>query len=120
MSGPAVGHYGAAEAPCPPVGGTPAEFVFDTQGGSVNVPCLALGGDTESLEDVQKVIDETFGEMEELYGLNCNGSPFSVDTSTWLRLGAINLAHRVVRLERDAATQTRDLEDSLTKLLEND
>jgi cell division protein ZapA (FtsZ GTPase activity inhibitor) len=56
--------------------------------------------------------------MEQAYELRW-GNPSALDTSTWLLMGALNLAHRVARLEREASQQTQDLEQTLTKLLDD-
>jgi hypothetical protein len=83
---------------------------------SHGVVCL---DEAHDLDAAEAVLEKTFRDMEGLYGLICRCSPSALDSSTWLLMGALNLAHRVVRLEREAATQTRDLEERLSKLLED-
>jgi hypothetical protein len=80
------------------------------------VLCLDEGHDICAAE---ALLEKTFQDMEGLFGLICKSSPSALDSSSWLLMGALNLAHRVVRLEREAATQTRDLEERLSKLLED-
>jgi len=75
-------------------------------------PCL-------DVDAAREVLDKTFEEMERLYELKYGCSSSALDTSTKLLMGALNLAHRVVRLEREAAQQTRNLEETLTKLLDD-
>jgi len=82
----------------------------------IGVLCLDEGHDIGAAE---KVLENTFRDMEGLYGLICRSSPSALDSSAWLLMGALNLAHRVVRLEREAAAQTRDLEERLSRLLED-
>ena len=65
------------------------------------------------------VLEETFRDMERAYELRWGIPPSALDTSTWLLMGALNLAHRVARLEREASQQTQDLEQTLTKLLDD-
>jgi len=73
----------------------------------------------QDIEAAGEVLDETFQEMERLYELKYGCSSSALDTSTRLLMGALNLANRVVRLEREAALQTRDLEETLSKLLDD-
>ena len=80
---------------------------------SIKVVCLEEPG---GLETAKEVLDATFSDMERLYALKYNCSPSALDTSAWLLLGALNLAHRVVCLEREASLQTRD---TFTKLLDS-
>jgi hypothetical protein len=89
------------------------EFPFQVLNRSVNVICLE---GLKDLEATKEVLNHTFNDMERLYALKCNCSPSALDTSTWLLLGAINLAHRVVRLEREVGLQTRD---TISKLLDS-
>ena len=43
--------------------------------------------------------------------------PHDLDTSSWYLMGALNLAHRVARLEKEAYQHTQNLEQTLSKLL---
>ena len=65
------------------------------------------------------VLEETFRDMERAYELRWGIPPSALDTSTWLLMGALNLAHRVARLEREACQHTQNLEQTLTKLLDD-
>ena|GEM_PF-466172 len=73
----------------------------------------------QDLEAAKEVLDKTFQDMESLYELRWKCSPSELSTSTWLLVGALNLAHRVMCLEREATLQTRDLEEKLSKLLDD-
>jgi hypothetical protein len=57
--------------------------------------------------------------MERAYELRWGCPPSALDTSTWILMGALNLAHQVVRVEQEASQQTLDLEQTLTKLLDD-
>jgi hypothetical protein len=104
----------------PNLGQDMQELCFNVLNRSLKSLCIVQAGDIE--EDAKKiegVINETFSNMEKLYELQYGYSPSAQDTFTWLLVGALNLAHRVVRLEQDAALQTLDLEDKLSKLLDD-
>jgi len=73
----------------------------------------------QDLDAAIEVMNETFGDMERLYELRWKCPPSALGTSTWLLMGALNLAHRVVRLEQKANLQTQDLEEKLSKLLDD-
>jgi cell division protein ZapA (FtsZ GTPase activity inhibitor) len=94
----------------------PREASFSFGDREYGVLCL---DEEHDLGAAEAVLEKTFQDMEGLYGIICKSSPSALDTSSWLLMGALNLAHRVVRLEREAATQTRDLEERLSKLLED-
>ena len=64
-------------------------------------------------------LEQTFRDMERAYELRWGCPPSALDTSTWMLMGALNLAHQVVRLEQEASQQTQDLELTLTKLLDD-
>ena len=82
----------------------------------IKIVCLDSGID---LDAAIKLLDETFQDMEKLYGLRYECAPSDLDTSTWMLTGALNLAHRVLCLERKVALQARDMEEPLSKLLES-
>jgi cell division protein ZapA (FtsZ GTPase activity inhibitor) len=65
------------------------------------------------------IVEETFQDMERAYELRWGNPPSALDTSSWLLMGALNLAHRVARLEREACQHTQNLEQTLTKLLDD-
>ncbi len=66
-----------------------------------------------------ELLEQTFRDMEQAYELRWGSPPSALDTSTWMLMGALNLAHRLVRLEQEASQQTQDLEQKLTKLLDD-
>ena len=73
----------------------------------------------EELPRAVSVLEDTFRDMERAYELRWGIPPSALDTSTWLLMGALNLAHRVERLEREASQKTQDLEQTLSKLLDD-
>ena len=85
-------------------------------GKHLKVARLGLGDDPGA---AMALFDKTLLEIKRLYELKSGRPPSAPDTNTWLSIAALNLAHRVVLLERDAARQTRNLEETLTKLLED-
>lgn len=89
------------------------EINFRILNRSLKVVCLV---EPDCLEATKEILDKTFDDMERLYALKYNCSPSALDTSTWLLLGALNLAHQVVCLEREATLQTQD---NISKLLDS-
>lgn len=75
--------------------------------------------DEESLAKAVALLEQTFRDMEQAYALRWGGLPSALDTSTWMLMGALNLAHRLVRSEQEASQHTQDLEQKLTKLLDD-
>jgi cell division protein ZapA (FtsZ GTPase activity inhibitor) len=75
--------------------------------------------DEKRLGKAVSLLEETYRDMERAYELRWGGPPSALDTTTWLLMGALNLAHRVVRLEQEASQQTQDLEQTLTRLLDD-
>ena len=73
----------------------------------------------EDLPKAVNVLEDTFRDMERAYELRWGIPPSALDTSTWLLMGALNLAHRVACLEREASQKTQDLEQTLSKLLDD-
>jgi cell division protein ZapA (FtsZ GTPase activity inhibitor) len=73
----------------------------------------------EDLHKATAILEDTFRDMERAYELRWGVPPSALDTSTWLLMGALNLAHRVARLEQDNSRQTQDLELTLSKLLDD-
>ncbi|HEX9082587.1 MAG TPA: hypothetical protein VF768_09930 [Holophagaceae bacterium] len=65
----------------------------------------------------QRILDATFRAMEEECRVRWGSVPEGLDTPSWYLLGALNLAHRVARLEQEANQHTQDLEQTLSKLL---
>jgi cell division protein ZapA (FtsZ GTPase activity inhibitor) len=73
----------------------------------------------EEIKAATDILEETFRDMESAYELRWSHPPSALDTSTWLLMGALNMAHRVARLEREACQHTQNLEQTLTKLLDD-
>ena len=94
-------------------GNSPDEIYFQVLNRRIKLTCLEPQPD---LEATKEVLDKTFDDMERLYAIECNSSPSALDTNTWLLMGALNLAHRVVRLEREASLPTRE---KISKLLDS-
>jgi cell division protein ZapA (FtsZ GTPase activity inhibitor) len=72
-----------------------------------------------ALRTAVETLEGTFRDMEEAYRLRYGCPPSAQDTTTWLVLGALNLAHRIGRLEQAATQQTHDLEKTLSNLLDD-
>ena len=95
----------------------PAEEVtLDVLGRQVK---LHTSAGREDLHKATAILEDTFRDMERAYELRWGVPPSALDTSTWLLMGALNLAHRVARLEQEQSRQTQDLELTLTKLLDD-
>ncbi|HNX31532.1 MAG TPA: cell division protein ZapA [Holophaga sp.] len=75
--------------------------------------------DEATLSRSTALLEQTFRDMERAYELRWGCPPSALDTSTWMLMGALNLAHQIVRLEQAASQQTQDLELTLTKLLDD-
>jgi hypothetical protein len=73
----------------------------------------------EEISNAVAILEQTFRDMERAYELRWGNPPSALDTSSWLLMGALNLAHRVARLEREACQHTQNLEQTLTKLLDD-
>jgi len=73
----------------------------------------------EEISKAVAILEETFRDMERAYELRWGIPPSALDTSSWLLMGALNMAHRVARLEREACQHTQNLEQTLTKLLDD-
>ncbi|HEU4951851.1 MAG TPA: cell division protein ZapA [Holophagaceae bacterium] len=69
------------------------------------------------LKAAVEALEATFRDMDSACAVEWGHARPPADSSTWLLLGALNLAHRVARLEREATQHTQDLEQTL-KLLE--
>ncbi len=65
----------------------------------------------------KRILEETFQAMEAECRVRWGSVPEGLDTPSWYLLGALNLAHRVARLEQEANQHTHDLEQTLSKLL---
>ena len=95
--------------------------------GSTEVQVAVLGRllriqSSAAPEDLQKataILEDTFRDMERAYGLRWGVPTSALDTSTWLLMGALNLAHRAARLEQEQSRHTQDLEQTLSKFLDD-
>jgi hypothetical protein len=94
----------------------PGEVWVDVLGRSLRVHSSADG---PALARATARLEETFRDMERAYELRWGCPPSALDTSTWMLMGALNLAHQVVHMEQAASQQTQDLELTLTKLLDD-
>ena len=92
------------------------EVLLEALGRSLRIHSSAT---PEELARATEVLEETFRDMERAYELRWSVPPSALDTSTWLLMGALNLAHRVARQEQEQSRQTKDLELTLTKLLDD-
>lgn len=70
------------------------------------------------LHQAIRALEATFQDMDSACAVEWGHARPAADSSSWLILGALNLAHRVARLEREATQHTQDLEQTL-KLLES-
>ena len=73
----------------------------------------------KALTQAVALLEQTFRDMEQAYKLRWGSTPSALDTSTWMLMGALNLAHRLVCSEQEASQHTQDLEQKLTKLLDD-
>lgn len=71
----------------------------------------------EALSAALRILEGTFQDMDSQCQLRWGGIPKGLDTPSWYLLGALNLAHRVARLEQEANQHTHNLEQTLSKLL---
>ena len=94
----------------------PGELWVDILGRSLRIHSSV---DEVALSRSTALLEQTFRDMEQAYELRWGCPPSALDTSTWMLMGALNLAHQVVRLEQEASQQTQDLEQTLTKLLDD-
>lgn len=94
----------------------PGEVCLEILGRSLRIHSST---DEVTLDRAKALLEQTFRDMERAYELRWGCPPSALDTSTWILMGALNLAHQVVRLEQEASRQTLDLEQTLTKLLDD-
>lgn len=71
----------------------------------------------ESLDAAVRILEDTFQVMDSQCQLRWGSVPKGLDTPSWYLLAALNLAHRVARLEQEANQHTHNLEQTLSKLL---
>ena len=71
----------------------------------------------ETLDAALRILESTFQDMDSQCQLRWGNVPKGLDTPSWYLLAALNLAHRVARLEQEANQQTHNLEQTLSKLL---
>ena len=84
----------------------------------LSVQILSSAG-AEDLGRAKAILENTFRDMERAYELRWGVPPSALDTSTWLLMGALNLAHRAARLEQEQSRHTQDLEQTLSKFLDD-
>ncbi|MBL0210178.1 MAG: cell division protein ZapA [Holophagaceae bacterium] len=89
---------------------------LEVLGRTLKVHTLEYG---DSLTRAKEVLESGFHDMEEAYEVTWGSSPSALDSTTWLLMGALNLAHRVAQLEQEATRTTQDLEHTLSKLLDD-
>lgn len=94
----------------------PDEVCVDVLGRSMRIHSSVDGA---ILSRSTALLEQTFRDMERAYELRWGCPPSALDTTTWMLMGALNLAHQVVCLEQAASQQTQDLELTLTKLLDD-
>ena len=80
---------------------------------------VSTGAGPEEINRAVAILESTFQDMGSAYELRWGIPPSALDTSTWLLMGALNLAHHVACLEREACQHTQNLEQTLTKLLDD-
>ena len=71
----------------------------------------------EALAAAVSILESTFQDMDSQCQVRWGSVPKGLDTPSWYLLGALNLAHRVARLEKEANQHTHNLEQTLSKLL---
>lgn len=76
--------------------------------------------DPHLLGQAVETLEKTFRDMESACRVHYGHAPAVVDTRSWLLLGALNLAYRTARLEQEASKHTSDLEQRLSRLLQDD
>lgn len=94
----------------------PEEFQVQVLGRPLRVHTLE---DAQTLQRVVEVLETSFHDMERAYGLRWGTPPSVLDTSSWVLMGALNMAHRLVRQEQIANQHTQDLEQKLSQLLDD-
>jgi hypothetical protein len=72
---------------------------------------------SERLEEAVRILESTFQAMDSQCQVRWGSVPKGLDTPSWYLLAALNLAHRVARLEQEANQHTHNLEQTLSKLL---
>ena len=73
--------------------------------------------DPEGLARSVEYLERAYQDIAEAVRLHYGSAPATVDTRSWLLIGALNLAHRLVHLEQAASQHTQDLEQRLQQLL---
>lgn len=95
-------------------------LVPGTRPTTVTIQGRALQVETDRLEHLAKaveILEATFQGMDSQCQVRWGSVPKGLDTPSWYLLGALNLAHRVARLEQEAHQHTHNLEQTLSKLL---
>ncbi len=73
----------------------------------------------EVLASAVQTLERTFEAMEATSRVKWGHARAATDTPSWLLLGALNLAYQLSRREREANQHTQDLEQTLSKLLQD-
>jgi len=73
--------------------------------------------DPEQIGVTIAILESTFHDMERAYESKWGIPPSALDTSSWLLMGALNIAHHAVCLEREASQHTQNLERTINSLL---
>lgn len=74
--------------------------------------------DADAMKRAVELLEQSFRDMECAYGLKWGCSPSALDTTTWMLMGSLNLAHRLVVQELETSRHKKELEQKLTKLLD--
>lgn len=73
-----------------------------------------------NIEDINKavfIVESIFNNMENFYAAKWSTPPSALDTSSWLLIGALNIAYRIVCLEKETCQNNQNLEHTISKLL---
>ncbi len=98
--------------PSPPLPGTlPREIVLQGR------PLQVHTDQPDALDRAVAILEATFQDMDSQCKVRWGSVPKGLDTPSWYLLAALNLAHRVARLEQEAHQHTHNLEQTLSKLL---
>ena len=92
----------------------PNEVTLEILGRQLRVNTVV---DPEGVSVAVAILEDTFRDMERAYELRWGVLPSALDTSSWLLIGALNIAHRVVNLEKEACQHNKNLEYTIDSLL---
>lgn len=71
----------------------------------------------EEIDVAVAILESTFHDMERAYELKWGILPSALDTSSWLLMGALNIAHHAACLKRETRQHTQSLEHAIDSLL---